>query len=87
MSIEDFINNRQCFEVSADGKVSELLQELIGDYAHSVRNRLMTLNIDLHLLEKKSCDADRPMIERLRGEVVELTNLIETLQVRIKPCE
>ncbi len=63
-----------------DTRARNWFKGVISDYSHDVRGRIMSLNLSLYLLERKSAPGNEALIRRLKEQIADLTHLVEKLQ-------
>ena len=74
-----------CFEM--DTPTAKWFDDLIGDYAHEVKGRIMSLQLSIYLLEQQSLNADmQRVIERMKADINILTHGVEHLREDAHPC-
>lgn len=69
----------------ADRELVHEYEEVIRTYVHDVRGRIMGLKLRVHVLEKQAAPDIHVMIDDLKAQLADLTDLSERLRASIPP--
>jgi len=73
---------------SMDETTAVWFESLIRNHAHDINGRIMSLKLNLYLMEKQSLTPDlQRLVDRMKMEVNTLTQMVEQLQVGSQPCD
>lgn len=75
-----------CYEL--DDMTAEWFEGLIGIHTHDANGRIMSLKLSLYLLEKQTLTDDmQRLIERMKIDISDLTQMVEHLNGESHPCQ
>lgn len=75
-----------CFNI--DETTAQWFENIISDHSHDIKGRIMSLKLNLYLMEKHALNADvQRLLDRMKIEVNDLTAMVEHLQAGSTPCE
>lgn len=69
-----------------DDPATARLRDLIDVVAHDLRNRVNSINLSLHIMERQSSPENAQRITALREEIAQINDLIQTMKNGSTPC-